>query len=79
MYLTVDLALCASVLPDQKDVGKDMAVFGLALNIPNIVVPAVAPMILAIGSGKNYMLLWIIAAVLCAFNLVLMPLIKGVK
>ena len=79
MYLTVDLALCASVLPDQKDVGKDMAVFGLALNIPNIVVRAVAPMILAIGSGKNYMLLWIIAAILCAFNLVLMPLIKGVK
>ena len=29
MYLTVDLALCAKVLPAEADAGKDMAVFGL--------------------------------------------------
>ena len=54
MYLTVDLALCAQVLPSEADTGKDMAVFGLALNLPNILVPAVAPAIL--GAQNNYTL-----------------------
>ena len=67
-YLTVDLALCAAVLPDARDAGKDMAVFGLALNIPNILVPAVAPIVLTIGAGHNYQVLWIGAAVLCALG-----------
>ncbi|WNM26604.1 MFS transporter [Demequina capsici] len=79
IYLTVDLALCASVLPNAKDAGKDMAVFGLALNIPNIIVPAVGPTVLALGGGQNYSLLWIAAAVLCLVGAGLMPLIRGVR
>ncbi|MGN8244943.1 MFS transporter [Cellulomonas soli] len=78
-YLTVDLALCASVLPDSRDAGKDMAVFGLALNIPNILVPALGPTVLALGAGQNYAALWIGAAVLCIAGAALMPLIKGVR
>lgn len=77
MYLTVDLALCAQVLPNEADAGKDMAVFGLALNLPNILVPAVAPVIL--GPGHNYTLLWGLAAVLCAAGAFVIPLVKGVK
>ena len=77
MYLTVDLALCAQVLPNEADTGKDMAVFGLALNLPTILVPAAAPAIL--GAGNNYTLLWGIAAVLCALGAVVIPLVKGVK
>lgn len=79
MYLTVDLALCAAVLPDAKDAGKDMAVFGLALNIPNIVVPAAAPAVLAIGAGHNYLLLWIGCAVLCALGALTVTRIKGAR
>jgi MFS family permease len=79
MYLTVDLALCAAVLPDARDAGKDMAVFGLALNIPNIVVPAVAPAVLAIGAGHNYRLLWIGAAVLCALGAFTVTRIKNAR
>ncbi|WP_084124997.1 MFS transporter [Demequina sp. NBRC 110054] len=79
IYLTVDLALCAAVLPDARDAGKDMAVFGLALSIPNIIVPAVGPTILSIGGGANYALLWIGAAVLCLVGAALMPLIRGVR
>jgi MFS family permease len=78
-YLTVDLALCAAVLPDSRDAGKDMAVFGLALNIPNILVPAVGPAVLAWGGGQNYALLWVAAAVLCVAGAAVMPLIKGVR
>ena len=77
MYLTVDLALCAKVPPDEADAGKDMAVFGLALNLDNVLVPAAAPAIL--GSGNNYTFLWGIAAVLCTLGAVVIPLVKGVK
>ena len=79
MYLTVDLALCAAVLPDAKDAGKDMAVFGLALNIPSIVVPALAPAVLAIGAGHNYEVFWIGAAVLCALGAFTVTRIKSTR
>ncbi|MFE4196756.1 MFS transporter [Paenarthrobacter sp. NPDC056912] len=79
MYLTVDLALCAAVLPDARDTGKDMAVFSLALSIPNIIVPAAAPAILAIGTGDNYGFLWFAAAALCALGSLTVTFIKGVR
>ncbi|HQE32790.1 MAG TPA: MFS transporter [Propionibacteriaceae bacterium] len=77
MYLTVDLALCASVLPNQADAGKDMAVFGLALNLPGVLVPAVAPLLL--GASANYVLFWGFAAVLCLAGAAVVPMIKGVR
>lgn len=79
MYLTVDLALCAAVLPESKDAGKDMGVFGLALNGANVLVPAVAPFIINTASGNNYPLLWLIGAILSLCSVLIMPLIKGVK
>ena len=79
MYLTVDLALCAAVLPNAKDVGKDMGVFQLALSIPSIIVPLVAPAVLGVGGGHNYLLLWGICAVLCALGAVAVFKVKGVR
>ena len=79
MFLTVDLALCASVLPKAADAGKDMAVFGLALSIPNIIVPAIAPTLLGIGDGHNYTVLWGVAAVLCALGSVAIRQVRGVR
>lgn len=78
MYLTVDLALCAAVLPDTANTGKDMAVFGLALNLPGVVVPAIAPYVLG-SADDNYTLLWGIAAIACAIGALLMPLVRGVR
>ncbi|SDM66449.1 MFS transporter [Actinomyces ruminicola] len=78
MYLTVDLALCAKVLPNEADAGKDMAVFGLALNLGNVLVPAIAPTLLGPASS-NYPLLWGTAAVLVFAGALLMPLVRGVK
>ncbi|WP_158247647.1 MFS transporter [Actinomyces qiguomingii] len=78
MYLTVDLALCAKVLPNEADAGKDMAVFGLALNLGNVLVPAVAPTLLGPASN-NYPLLWGAAAAVVFGGALLMPLVKGVK
>jgi MFS family permease len=79
MYLTVDLALCASVLPNSKDVGKDMGVFQLALSIPSILVPLIAPAVLGLGAGHNYLALWGICAVLCALGAVAVLKVKGVR
>jgi len=79
MFLTVDLALCAAVLPNQDNVGRDMAVFGLALSVPGIIVPAVAPFVIGVGAGGNYALLWFIAAALCASGSLVVRRIRGVR
>lgn len=79
MYLTVDLALCASVLPNAKDVGKDMGVFQLALSIPAIIVPLIAPAVLGIGGGHNYLLLWGLCAALCGVGAAVVYRVKGVR
>lgn len=79
IFLTVDLALCAAVLPKAADAGKDMAVFGLALSIPNILVPAIAPTLLGLGDGHNYTVLWGMAAVLCALGSVAIRQVRGVR
>ena len=52
MYLVVDLALVAKVLPNRDtDAAKDIGIFNLARLIPQSVVPAIAPVLLAIGSA----------------------------
>ncbi|MBT1166343.1 MFS transporter [Bifidobacterium simiarum] len=79
MYLTVDLALCASVLPDQKDAGKDMAMFSVALSIGQMLAPALAPFFINIGASPNYLLFWCVAAVAALVAAAMMPLVKGVK
>ncbi|MEV6342906.1 MFS transporter [Actinoplanes sp. NPDC051851] len=79
MFLTVDLALCAAVLPDAKDTGKDFAVFQLALSLPNVAVPALAPTLLGIGGGHNYALLWGLAAALCAAGALAIRQVRGIR
>ena len=79
LAMVVIFALCAAVLPNAKDVGKDMGVFQLALSIPSIVVPLVAPSILAIGGGHNYLLLWGMCGVLCALGAVAVFKVKGAR
>ncbi len=53
-FLAVDLALVAEVLPSRADVGKDMGVFHLANALPQVLMPAVAPLFLSLGDGDNY-------------------------
>ena len=63
MYLAVDLALVADVLPD-KDNAKDLGVLNIAGALPFSVAPAIAPAILAIG-GDSYGVLFAVGGV-CA-------------
>ena len=64
MYMAVDLALVADVLPDQDSIGKDLGVFNIAGALPFAIAPAIAPVILAVGGG-SYGVLYAVAGV-CA-------------
>jgi MFS family permease len=64
VYVAVDLALVVDVLPGQDSAAKDLGVFNIAGALPFSIAPAIAPAILAIGSG-SYGVLYMVAG-LCA-------------
>ena len=78
MYVAVDLALVADVLPDELSVAKDLGVFNIAGALPFSIAPAIAPVILALGGG-NYGVLYAVAGV-CALiaGVAILP-VKGVR
>ena len=64
MYFAVDLALVLDVLPSKDNAAKDLGVFNMASAVPFSMAPAIAPAILAIGTG-SYGVLYAVAG-LCA-------------
>jgi MFS family permease len=64
LYMAVDLALVADVLPDPRSAAKDLGVMNIAGALPSAIAPAVAPAILAVGHG-SYGVLYAVAGV-CA-------------
>jgi MFS family permease len=66
MYMAVDLALVADVLPDKDSAAKDLGVLNIAGALPFSIAPGIAPAILAIGSG-SYGVLYAVAGV-CAIT-----------
>lgn len=87
LFLGVDYALVAQVLPDQKRAAaKGMGVFNLSSTIPQTIAPLLAPALLAIGasgvpaaSAGNYTSMYLAAAVLAILGAVLIQLIRGVR
>jgi MFS family permease len=78
MYMAVDLALVADVLPDQDTAAKDLGVLNIAGALPSSVAPAIAPAVLAIGSG-GYGLLYAVAGVCAVLGAVAILPVKGVR
>jgi MFS family permease len=64
VYLAVDLALVVDLVDGQHSAAKDLGVFNIAGALPFSIAPAIAPAILAIGSG-SYGVLYMVAG-LCA-------------
>ena len=64
MYMAVDLALVADVLPDKNNAAKDLGVFNIAGALPSAIAPALAPAILLLGND-SYGVLYAVAGV-CA-------------
>ena len=60
LYMAVDLALVADVLPDSNSAAKDLGVMNIAGALPSAIAPAMAPAILAVGNG-SYGVLYAVA------------------
>jgi len=60
VYMAVDLALVADVLPDKASAAKDLGVMNIAGALPYTIAPAIAPVILVIGGG-SYGVLYAVA------------------
>ena len=64
LYMAVDLALVADVLPDSGTAAKDLGVLNIAGALPFSLAPAMAPLVLGMGGG-SYQVLYAVAGV-CA-------------
>ena len=60
LYMAVDLALVADVLPSTANTAKDLGVFNMAGALPFSVAPALAPLVLSLGGG-SYGVLYAVA------------------
>ncbi len=78
MYMAVDLALVADVLPDKENAAKDLGVFNIAGALPSSIAPAMAPAILAIGNG-SYSVLYAVAGVCAIIGAVAILPVKQVR
>lgn len=81
-YFAVDLALVTDVLPNRDtDAAKNMGVFNIANALPQSLAPALAPLLLGIGSvtASNYTLLFVVAAVVILLGATSTMFIKGAR
>jgi MFS family permease len=77
-YLAVDLALVVDLLPDGDNVARDLGVFNYAGALPFSIAPAMAPVILAVGSG-SYGVLYAVAGLCALVGAACVLPIKGVR
>ncbi|HEY7273288.1 MAG TPA: MFS transporter [Actinoplanes sp.] len=67
VYMAVDIALVTEVLPDPNNPAKDLGIMNLASTLPGTIIPAVAPVILAIGAStehpQNFTALFLLGAI----------------
>ena len=78
VYLAVDLALVADVLPDRDNVAKDLGVFNIAGALPFSIAPAIAPVILVFGNG-SYGVLYGVAGACALIGAVAILPVKGAR
>jgi MFS family permease len=78
VYVAVDLALVADVLPDPNNAAKDLGVFNIAGALPFSVAPAIAPVVLAIGAG-SYTVLYGVGGVCAIAGAAAVLRVKGVR
>lgn len=81
-FMSVDLALMTRVLPPrpagEDATGKDLGILTTAINIPQILSPALAALLLSL-TGNNYPLLFILAAIIVVFGAALVLPIRSVR
>jgi MFS family permease len=78
LYMAVDLALVADVLPNRASAAKDLGVLNMAGALPYSVAPAIAPAILAVGGG-SYGVLYAVAGGCAIIGAGAILPVKGVR
>jgi MFS family permease len=61
IYFAIDLKLMSLVLPDPETAGRDLGILGVATSAPQILTPAIAAGLIAIG---GYQTLFAVCAIL---------------
>jgi MFS family permease len=83
VYMAVDIALVTQVLPDPANPAKDLGIMNLASTLPATLVPAVAPVVLAIGASattpQNFTALFLFGAIAAVIGAVCILPIRGVR
>jgi MFS family permease len=83
IYLAVDIALVTQILPDPGNPAKDLGIMNLASTLPQALVPALAPALLAIGASaavpQNYPALFLAGAIAGVLGAVLIVPIRKVR
>ena len=83
VYFAVDFALITQVLPDPNNPAKDLGIMNLGMSLPSILVPAVAPALLAIGTTaavpQNFGSLFFAGAVAGILGAILIVPIRQVR
>lgn len=81
-YVAVDLALVTQVLPDAENRAKDLGVFNIANTLAGAAGPAIAPLVLAIGTATHiggYRLYFIVGSVVAAVGAFVVYRVKGIR
>jgi MFS family permease len=78
LYLAVDLALVADILPDTDNAAKDLGVLNIAGALPFFLAPAIAPGILA-SAGASYSVLFTVAGLCAIVGAAAILPVKGVR
>ncbi|MFI1568727.1 MFS transporter [Streptomyces sp. NPDC020490] len=79
LYLSVDMALAAAVLPNPEESAKDMGVLNIGNALPQSLVPIVAPSLLAIGGGGNYGALFLFGAIAAVLGALAVQFVRSVR
>jgi MFS family permease len=79
IYMGVDLALVLAVLPHPDDSAKDLGVFNIANAAPQSLAPFLGAVLLAVGAGANYNLVYLTAAALTFLGALAIIPVKKVK
>ncbi len=73
LYLGVDAALIARILPNKEDAAKDYGIMNIANTIPQSIVPFMAPLLLAIGGWVFFFGSLAVGTVICALCAIPIP------
>lgn len=79
VFGAVDLALCVAVLPDKTQSARYMGMLGVATSLPQSLAPAIAPLLLVLNGGQNYMAMFLFAAAVGLAGALTVAPIRGVR